>query len=109
MRKALLSVMVLTLLFTLAPANGLADTTEDCDRVGAYIARVEALIERAAPAILRSGNERAIALLNSAVDEIRMANRAYRGGMCRAAYNHAQQAEQFVRRALRLIHQRRAD
>ena len=109
MRKALLSTVVLTLLLTLAPANGLADTTEDCDRVAAYVSRVEALIDRAAPAILRSGNERAIAFLNSAVDEIRIAGRARRGGMCRAAYNHAQQAEQFIRRALRLIHQRRAE
>lgn len=109
MRKVILSVMVLALVFALVPVNVPANTTQDCDRVGAYIDRVEGLIERASPVILRSGNERAIALLSSAVSEIRAASRAYQGDMCRAAYNHAQQAEQLVMRALRLIHQRRAD
>ncbi len=108
MRKAILSVMVLAILFALAPVKAPADTAQDCDRVGAYIERVEGLIQRASPIILRSGNERAIALLGSAVSEIQAANRAYQGDMCRAAYNHAQQAEQLIRRALRLIHQRRA-
>jgi hypothetical protein len=109
MRKVILSVMILAIVFALVPVNAPANTTRDCDRVGAYIDRVEGLIERASPIILRSGNERAIALLNSAVSEIRAANRAYQGDMCRVAYNHAQQAEQLVRRALRIIHHRRAD
>jgi hypothetical protein len=109
MRNVIFSVMILAIVFALAPVNAPADTTDDCDRVGAYIDRVEGLIERASPIILRSGNERAIALLNSAISEIRAANRAYQGDMCRVAYRHAQQAEQYIRRALRLIRNRRAD
>ena len=109
MRIAISSITVLALLFVLMPLETMAIPTEDCPRVGAYIDRVEGLIERAAPRILRSGNERAINLLHSAIDEIRAANRAYQGGHCRVAFNRAQQAEHMILRALRLIHQRPLD
>lgn len=109
MRYVILSFMILATVSTLAPLSALANIVQDCDRVGAYIDRVEGLIERATPIILRSGNERAIALLDSAVGEIRAANRAYQGNMCRVAYGHARQAQQYVMQALRLIRHRRTD
>ena len=88
MRKAVLTFVVLGLCFSLMPVTVTADPADDCPRVGAYLDRVEALIERASPTILRSGNERAISLLRSAIGEIRTAARAYEGNMCRVAYNH---------------------
>ncbi len=106
MRIVISSIIVFALLFVLMPLETIAIPTEDCPRVGAYIDRVEGLIERATPRILRSGNERAISLLHSAIDEIHAANRAYRGDHCRAAFNHAQRAEHMVLRALRVIHRR---
>ncbi len=109
MRKAILTFLALSLCLTLLPATVTADPADDCPRVGAYIERVEGMIERASPIILRSGNERAITLLRSAVGEIRAANRAYEADMCRVAYNNAQQAEQHVAMALRLIHRRQAN
>lgn len=109
MRIAISSIMVFALLFMLMPLETMAIPTEDCPRVGAYIDRVEGLIERAAPRIMRSGNERAINLLHSAIDEIHAANRAYRNDHCRAAFNHAQRADHMIHRALRLIHQRPLD
>jgi hypothetical protein len=109
MRNTVLSILILALLYAMMPAGVLADTADDCPRVGAYIERVGVLIERAGPTILRSGNERAINLLHSAIDEIRAANRAYEGGMCRIAFNHAQQAERHIMRALRLINRRNID
>ncbi len=109
MRIVISSIMVFALLFVLMPLETNAIPTEDCPRVGAYIDRVEGLIERAAPRIMRSGNERAINLLHSAIGEIRAANRAYRGDQCRVAFNRAQRAEHMVLRALRLIHRRSID
>ncbi len=106
MRIAISSIMVFALLFVLMPLETNAIPTEDCPRVGAYIDRVEGLIERAAPMIMRSGNRRAVNLLHSAIDEIRAASRAYRGDQCRVAYNRAQRAEQMIRRAMRMIRQR---
>ena len=106
MRKAVLTFLALSLCFSLMPTLVTADPADDCPRVGAYIDRVEVLIERAAPRILRSGNERAISLLRSAIGEIRTAARAYEGNMCRVAYNHAQRAEQAVMHALSLIDRR---
>jgi hypothetical protein len=109
MRNTVLSILILALLYAMMPAGVLADATDDCPRVGAYIERVGALIERAAPRILRSGNERAINLLNSAISELRAAHRAYEADMCRLAFNHAQQAEHLIMRALRLINRRNID
>ncbi|MEE9552740.1 MAG: hypothetical protein V3W18_00470 [candidate division Zixibacteria bacterium] len=109
MRKTVLTFLALSLCLTLMPATVLADPADDCPRVGAYIDRVGAMIERASPIIMRSGNERAIRVLHSAIGEIRAANRAYEGNMCRVAHNHALQAEQYVTRALRMINRRRAN
>ncbi len=109
MRIAISSIMVFALLFVLMPLETMAIPTEDCPRVGTYIDRVEGMIERAAPMIMRSGNRRAINLLHSAIDEIRAASRAYHNDNCRAAFNHAQRAEHMVQRALRMIHQRSID
>ncbi len=109
MRIAISTLMVFALLFVLLPLETTAIPTEDCSRVGTYIDRVEGMIERAAPMILRSGNRRAINLLHSAIDEIHAATRAYRNDHCRAAFNHAQRANHMIHRALRLIHQRPID
>ncbi len=109
MRIAISSIIVFALLFVLMPHETIAIPTEDCSRVGTYIDRVEGMIERAAPRIMRSGNERAINILHSAIDEIHAASRAYHNDHCRAAFNHAQRAEHMIHRALRLIHQRPLD
>lgn len=109
MRKTVIAFLVLSLCITLMPITVSADATDDCPRVGAYIERVQGLIERASPTILRSGNERAISLLRTAIGEIRTAQRAYEAGMCRVAYNDAQQSEQHVVMALRLAGRHRAD
>jgi hypothetical protein len=105
----MISILILALMLAVMPVGVLADTADECPRVGAYIERVGALIERAGPPIIRSGNERAIGLLHSAIDELRAARRAYEADMCRVAFNHAQQAEHLVLRALRLIHRRNID
>lgn len=106
MRIAISSIMVFALLFMLMPLETIATPTEDCPRVGAYIDRVEGMIERGAPMIMRSGNRRAINMLHSAIDEIHAANRAYNNDHCRMAFNHAQRANHMIHRALRLIRQR---
>lgn len=109
MKKAVLSILVLTLILSTMPSVLYADATDDCPRVGRYIGQVQNLIERAAPAINRSGNERAINLLQTAVSEIRAANRAYGAGICRVAFHHAQLAQQAIIQAIRLIHHRGLD
>ncbi len=109
MRIAISTLMVFALLFVLMPLETTAIPTEDCPRVGTYIDRVEGMIERATPMIMRSGNRRAINLLHSAIDEIHAASRAYNNDHCRAAFNHAQQAGHMIQRALRLIHRRPID
>ena len=106
MRVALISVTLFALLLVVVPSEAIGDTQDDCPRVGAYIDRVANLIERSAPSIIRSGNERAVALLVSAISELRAARRAYNNEQCRIASYHAQQAEHLILRALRLIHHR---
>ena len=106
MRAALISVILFALLLVVVPSEAIGDTQDNCRRVGAYINRVANLIERSAPSIIRSGNERAVALLVSAISELRAARRAYNNEQCRIAFIHAQQAEHLILRALRLIHHR---
>jgi hypothetical protein len=108
-RFVLLSVVVLALLMMIAPAIPVANAQDDCLRVGAYIARVDQLIERATPIIRDSGNRRAVALLESAISEIRTAHRAYDAGQCRMAFSSAQAAESLVRQALRIAPGRRVE
>jgi len=105
MRIAVLSLLALAMMLTIAPAV-IADVTDDCPRVGTYIERVDNLIERAAPLIRDSGNRRAMGMLESAIGEIQTAHRAYNAGNCRVALGSAQNAETLVHQALRLLHNR---
>jgi len=109
MKKSAVLVIVLLMVMGALPVNLLANPTDECPRVERYVARVQALAERAAPIITRSGNERAIALLRDAIGDIRSANMAVDSGRCRAGFNLAQQAETKIHRALRLVNRDRAD
>jgi len=103
------ALLVLVLIAAFLPVELFSAPADDCPRVGVYIDRVQALAERAAPVIMRSGNERAIGLLQMAAADLRNANSAYDSGHCRAAFNLAQQADSEIRRALRMISRDRID
>lgn len=103
MRKAFMLIVLLSLAFSLFPLMGYAETTDQCDRVGALIDNLETMINRAGPVILRSGNRQAISMLNEAVNHLHAAIRAYNNDQCRVAFNHAQTAINLIRRAMRLI------
>jgi hypothetical protein len=104
MRKFFISAILLTMALSLFPLMTYADTTDECDRVGILIDNAGAMIDRATPIILNSGNRQAISLLNEAVDQLHAAQRAYNNNLCRMAFNHANSAINLVRRALGLIH-----
>ena len=103
MRKTFMLIVLLSLAFSLFPLIGYAETTDECDRVGILIDNVQARINRAGPVILRSGNRQAIRMLNEAVNHLHAARRAYNNDRCRIAFNHAQMANNLIRRAMSLI------
>ena len=109
MRKITTAVLVTALFLTLATGIAQANPADDCPRIGAYVERVAALVERATPLIQESGNARAIALLESAIVDIRAAHRAYNDENCRLAFNLGQQADQKIHMALRMIHRPASD
>lgn len=103
MRRVVLLIVLSFLAFNIIPLPAYADTTDECDRVGVLIDNVQAMIDRAGPVILRSGNRQAISMLNEAVSDLNTARRAYNNDLCRIAFNHAQAAANLIRRAVRLI------
>ena len=109
MRIAVSLVTVFALIVMVAPALAQTNPSEDCLRVGAYIDKVENLANRAAPAIRASGNARAMNLFESALADLRSANRAYDCDNCRSALNFARQAESRIRLAMRIINVRPQD
>jgi hypothetical protein len=109
MRTATISVFVLALALMITPVAIQADALDDCPRVGAYIERVDHLAGRAAPIIRESGSRQAMALLDAAVGELRIAHRAYDAGQCRMAFSSVQSAENMIQRALSIIHRRSND
>ena len=103
MKNTILTLLVLTLVSTLYPITANADVTDLCDRVAAMIDNAEAMVNRSAPVIMRSGNQRAINMLNQALSHMRAANSAYNNNQCRAAFSHIQSTINLIRRALRII------
>ena len=92
MRKTFMLIVLLSLAFSLFPLIGYAETTDECDRVGILIDNVQARI-----------NRQAISMLNEAVNHLHAARRAYNNDRCRIAFNHAQMANNLIRRAMSLI------
>lgn len=109
MKPLVIFATLSAIMLLMMPVDMQARPADDCMRIGAYVDRVMNKIDRATPVIRQSGSERAVVLLESAIGNIRAANRALAAGQCRMAFNLAQQAERQVEQALRLTNIRPRD